>query len=128
MQGGFFERIMGAKVDGDSFARAIREHLVLLLNTRQGSVLHLPDYGLPDLSIVYSEHPDSIEFLRRSIKNTIEKYEPRLQNIRVEEQSYDNMVFEVTFKISANVQEEESVSEIQFLTTISNTGRANLSS
>ena len=127
-KGGFFERMMGVKADEDSLARAVREHLGLLLNTRQGSILHLPDYGLPDLSIVYSEYPDSVEFLRRSIKNTIEKYEPRLQNIRVEEQSYDNMVFEITFKISANIYEEENTSEIQFLTTISNTGRANLSS
>ena len=37
----------------------IREHLTCLLNSRCGSVSHLPDYGLPDLADIYRELPYS---------------------------------------------------------------------
>ncbi|MFH1096361.1 MAG: type VI secretion system baseplate subunit TssE [Candidatus Desantisbacteria bacterium] len=121
---GFLEQIMGEK--DKSVVEAIQDHLILLLNTRQGSVSHLPDYGLPDLSIVYSSFPKSVEFLQRSIKDTIEKYEPRLQNVRVQIQREEYTVFEVAFKISAEVNTEGKIAEIQFSTTISNTGRTNV--
>ncbi|MBU1754242.1 type VI secretion system baseplate subunit TssE [bacterium] len=125
-KGGFFERIMLDRGDSIDIIQSIQKHLVLLLNTRDGSVSHLSNYGLPDLSVVYNAYPDSIELLRRSIKTTIEKYEPRLRNVRVDLQDADSMVFEATFKISAELQVEGEKGNIQFLSTISNTGKTSV--
>lgn len=112
---------------GTSLLQSIRDHLVLLLNTRQGSVPHLPDYGLPDLSIVYNSFPESIEFLRRSIEDAIKRYEPRLARVRVELKGAESMVFEATFTITAEFQEDEGVSRNLCLqTTISNTGKVDV--
>lgn len=62
---------------------SIRTHLIRLLNSRCGSLTHLPDYGLPDVTEIYQGLPYSIDALIDAIKNTIEKYEPRLHNISI---------------------------------------------
>jgi len=61
----------------------IREHLTCLLNSRHGTVPHLPDYGLPDVAHIYQKLPYSIADLVFAITKTVEKYEPRLSNICV---------------------------------------------
>ena len=68
--------------DESRYSSVIR-NLNHLLNTRRGSVAHLPDYGLPDLGSLYRGMPDSIEELRVTVQETIEKYEPRLGRVRV---------------------------------------------
>lgn len=54
-----------------------------ILNTRRGSVKHLPDYGLPDLSVIYRHLPASLSVLQKYITFTLLKYEPRLEGIQV---------------------------------------------
>ena len=65
---------------------SIIDNLSMLFNTRRESLLHLPDYGLPDISQVYRDLPYSIDGLRGAIKEIVEKYEPRLRRVRVEKQ------------------------------------------
>ena len=67
----------------DDIEWSVSAHLALLLNTRQGSLTHLPDYGLPDLTEVYRDLPDSIIVLSESIKKCINQYEPRLSQVCV---------------------------------------------
>jgi type VI secretion system protein len=64
-------------------AWSIRNHLKMLLNSRSGSVYFLPDYGLPDISEIYQNMPESLNRLARKIEKAIRKYEPRLKNVRV---------------------------------------------
>lgn len=63
---------------------SIIDNLSRLFNTRRGSLAHLPDYGLPDITQVYRDLPYSIDGLRAAIKEVVEKYEPRLRRVRVE--------------------------------------------
>ena len=69
---------------------SISSHLTRLLNSRQGSLQHLPDYGLPDITEIYQGLPYSVNQLTQAIKNTIEKYEPRLRNVYVSQNSDAN--------------------------------------
>ncbi|MCK4608440.1 MAG: type VI secretion system baseplate subunit TssE [Gammaproteobacteria bacterium] len=62
---------------------SIRTHLNRLLNARAGSLVHLPDYGLPDVSSIYQSLPYSVNDLVAAIKELIEKYEPRLQDVTI---------------------------------------------
>ena len=62
----------------------IQAHLRQLLNTRQGSLSHMPDYGLPDLLTVFQGLPGSINRLLHVIAHTIGKYEPRFRTVRAE--------------------------------------------
>jgi len=62
----------------------IRSHLNFLLLCRQGSHKHLPDYGLPDITQVYQNLPDSINDFIKAIQTTITRYEPRLNDVTVQ--------------------------------------------
>ena len=60
---------------------SVKGHLWRLLNTRRGSAMIDPDYGIPDLSLGSQSHDaDAIETLLRSV---IERYEPRLRQLRL---------------------------------------------
>ena len=61
----------------------VQRHLTQLLNTRQGSLSYLPDYGLPDLQEIYQTLPRSIGRLIQAIERVICKYEPRIKKITV---------------------------------------------
>ena len=73
----------GSLGDDGRLAYSIRSHLTLLLNTRQGSLAHMKDYGLPDIPALYRGLPYSTQGLLRDVKATIEKYEPRLTKVNV---------------------------------------------
>jgi type VI secretion system protein len=62
---------------------AVSLHLSRMLNTRQGSCLTCPDYGLIEVSEVLYDFPDAVGIMQRSIKNCIQTYEPRLKNVQV---------------------------------------------
>ena len=85
---------------------SIKEHLGLLLNTRRGSIKHLPDYGLPDISEICDNMPESLDMLQKAIKETVEKYEPRLTRVRVvehEDPEASTTAFRVSFDLVAHV-------------------------
>ncbi len=55
-----------------------------VLNTRAGSLKHLPDYGLPDLTNVYKALPASAHVLKERMEATLLAYEPRIESIDIE--------------------------------------------
>lgn len=63
--------------------QAVIMHLSRMLNTRQGSSLTCPDYGLIEVSEMLHDFPDAIGIVQRAIKNSIQQYEPRLKNVQV---------------------------------------------
>ncbi|PTU32887.1 type VI secretion system baseplate subunit TssE [Stenotrophobium rhamnosiphilum] len=63
---------------------SVLENLRRILNTRAGTLKHLPNYGLPDLTMVYRNLPASIHQLKAQIEATLLVYEPRIRAIDVE--------------------------------------------
>jgi type VI secretion system protein len=47
-------------------AKSIADHLWRMFNTRQGSLSHLPDYGLPDITEIYRKLPTSLKDLEQT--------------------------------------------------------------
>lgn len=93
---------------------SILDNLNRLFNTRRGSIAHLLDYGLPDITQVYRDLPYSIEGLRQAVKETVEKYEPRLRRVRVDHQGGNPFEMRITFILSAEMMRGQKV---QFQTT-----------
>lgn len=62
---------------------AIVEHLRVLLNTRQGESLTVPDFGVPEFSDLVHTFPAAINLLRQAITTTIIRFEPRLSHVVV---------------------------------------------
>ena len=67
--------------DEQKMIQSIQRNLNFLLNTRQGSLQHLPDYGLPDLGEIYRGLPCSVDNFLTTLIKTVRKYEPRLSDV-----------------------------------------------
>lgn len=85
---------------------AIVEHLRCLLNTRRGDAVTAPDYGLESLSDLLDAFPDAANVWKKSIQETIEKYEPRLTKVRVRPLPSDNPLT-ICFEISARLASDQ---------------------
>lgn len=105
---------------------SVLDHLRKILNVRQGSVESLPDYGLPDINGLAAKFPNALYELKLEIKSCIDKYEPRLSNVRVEPvQDEDNPLY-FKFEITASLQVGPSGNSIWFETTLDPSGKATI--
>lgn len=100
--------------------QSIIENLTMILQTRKGSVLHLPDFGMPDIMQMYINSGYSFEPLKKHIREVITKYEPRVTNVRVEEPNFDKNNFRIFLKIVASIKDLSNREII--LTEFSTTG------
>lgn len=85
--------------------QSIIENLTMILQTRRGSVLHLSDFGIPDIVQVYIDSGYSFEQLKKYISETILKYEPRVEKVKVEEPKFDKDNFHISLKIKAIIKD-----------------------
>jgi len=123
----FLKKIMGESLrrrEEENLSESIRENLRHLLNTRQGMVVHLADYGLPDVHKMFQSLPKSLEALGTEIRDVIIKYEPRLQNVAVRLSQRAADTFRATFIITAEVREGSRTSKLTFKTEVLRDGAA----
>ncbi|XKM12785.1 type VI secretion system baseplate subunit TssE [Orbaceae bacterium ac157xtp] len=73
---------------------SVMKNIERILNSRAGAITHIPDYGLPDMSMIFQALPSSAYVLMRAIQETLLKYEPRLARIEIklDEKNKDTMV------------------------------------
>ncbi|CND16519.1 type VI secretion system lysozyme-like protein [Yersinia frederiksenii] len=62
---------------------SVVDNMQRILNCRAGTLSHLPDYGLPDMSKVLQGMPGTAHSLLTTLSNTLLKYEPRLKSLNV---------------------------------------------
>ncbi|WP_394822143.1 type VI secretion system baseplate subunit TssE [Pendulispora albinea] len=103
--------------DNDRALRdAILAHLRAMCSTRIGTMLTRPDYGVPDVSEMVHSFPAALDTLARSIKETIEKYEPRLTRVRVRHIPSETTELVVRFEITAAMVLADHTSPVRFET------------
>ena len=99
---------------------SIIENLRMVLSTRQGSVQHLPDFGMPDILQLYFDSGNSIDPVKKEIKDVILKYEPRIGDVQVQKSEFDQETMRISLKIIASIKDDPR-KEI-LLTEFSSTG------
>ncbi|WP_028217496.1 type VI secretion system baseplate subunit TssE [Paraburkholderia oxyphila] len=128
---GLFERITGHFADGavvkdftpeDQTFLSVRDNIERILNSRRGSLAHLPDFGLDDLSEIYRHLPSSTHRLRNAIESTLLRYEPRLKMIEIEVQTPEPGIM-VSFTMKCHLRKEGLV---RFDTVFTPDGRTRL--
>lgn len=62
---------------------SVLDNMQRILNCRAGTLSHLPDYGLPDMSEILQGLPGSAHALLTTLSTTLLKYEPRLKSLQV---------------------------------------------
>ncbi len=105
---------------------SVREHLQRILNTRQGSVMIGEDYGLPDFAEMLRDYPDSLRDFERSIRMTIQKYEPRLKMVRVRLLPNEEDLLTLRFQVSARLVGQERRVPVLLESTVDQDGKVNI--
>ncbi|ENQ9594248.1 MULTISPECIES: type VI secretion system baseplate subunit TssE [Enterobacter cloacae complex] len=87
-----YEMLSGNFSGGLSFNQVSEQNQVILsvldnmqriLNCRAGTLAHLPDYGLPDMTKILQGMPGTAHQLITTLSAVLLKYEPRLSRINV---------------------------------------------
>lgn len=62
---------------------SVLDNMQRILNCRAGTLAHLPDYGLPDMTKILQGMPGTAHELMSTLSAVLLKYEPRLKKITV---------------------------------------------
>lgn len=62
---------------------SVLDNMQRILNCRAGTLAHLPDYGLPDMTKILQGLPGTAHELMGKFSDVLLKYEPRLKSIEV---------------------------------------------
>ena len=113
-----------ARENPNALADSVLAHLRRMLNTRQGISSTVPDYGMPDMADMVHSFPEAIDLMRRSIRISIEKYEPRLGGVVVTHVADEDDPFHLRFEIRGQLTAEGERVPVAFRTTMDASGRA----
>ncbi|HCR1076844.1 TPA: type VI secretion system baseplate subunit TssE [Enterobacter cloacae] len=62
---------------------SVLDNIQRILNCRAGTLAHLPDYGLPDMTKILQGMPGTAHQLIATLSGVLLKYEPRLKSLNV---------------------------------------------
>lgn len=103
-------------------AQSVLENLRRLLNSRQGIAPTDPGYGIPDLCDVVHDFPDATGDMRKAIKASIERFEPRLRKVSVKHVPQDADPLALHFEITAELVTQEKKASVWIETRIDRAG------
>lgn len=69
--------------EADQVILSVLDNMQRILNSRAGSLAHLPDYGLPDMTKILQGMPGTTHELMEKLSTVLLKYEPRLKKLHV---------------------------------------------
>jgi len=111
------------KSDAGRVLDSVLNHLQRILNTRQGNVPIGPEYGVPDFTHLVQVYPDGVREFERSIKQTVQKYEPRLSSVRVRFIPPGEDILSLRFQIKGRLAIEGGKDAVSFESTVGPDGR-----
>ena len=111
-----------ATEDLEALMDSVRRHLGRLLNSRHGLSEAMPDYGLPALTDLTIGSRDYVHSIQDAIRVAIQKYEPRLQNVRVSRVVHDDAPQTLSFRIDARLVGQKRKYEVFYETSMAGTG------
>ena len=99
--------------------RSVQAHLLRMLNSRWDHAPAQPDYGIPDLNEFMFAYPDSVTPMRQAIQASVEKYEPRLKDVKVRWSPDEEDPLNVRFEITARLITDGDAVPVSFATNAS---------
>jgi type VI secretion system protein len=116
------DSVRTTQLNESQMVASIIDHLLKMLNTRRGNAPVALDYGIPEMVDMIHSFPDAIRKMEQSIRATIEKYEPRLSQVRVKYAGSEDDVFSLHFEVTATLAPIGSKKSVSFQTKVSNNG------
>jgi type VI secretion system protein len=115
-----------SKEDPGRTIDSVLAHLQRILNTRQGNVPIAEDYGVPDFTTLLQGYPHSLQDFERSIRESIQKYEPRLKAIRVSFLPDEEDPLSIRFQILGKLATGDHEDPVHFESTVGSDGRISI--
>lgn len=78
------ELALNAICEQDQATLSVLDNLQRILNSRAGTLSHLPDYGLPDMGLILQGLPATAHGLIGNMAQALLRYEPRLAAIDIQ--------------------------------------------
>lgn len=122
----YWERGMdrSSQTQAETLVRSICNHLLRLLNTRQGSVPLDPLFGVPDLTNVAGGlAAGATEDIEEEFRRVISQYEPRLKNPRVSAMPRGGEVLALSFSLSGVLEVNHQLIPLQLSTRLDGNGK-----
>ncbi|MBF0170493.1 MAG: type VI secretion system baseplate subunit TssE [Nitrospinae bacterium] len=110
--------------DTERLVTSVVEHLRHILNTRQGSALIDPDYGVPEFTnLVGTFEAGEVTDVAADMERIIRRYEPRLSSVKVTFAPKENDNLTLRFSVSGEVQADDRTIPLTIETAITAEGR-----
>ncbi|HEX6929365.1 MAG TPA: type VI secretion system baseplate subunit TssE [Gammaproteobacteria bacterium] len=103
------------RADIGAYTESVFADIANLYNTRRGSVQIGDDYGLPDFAnMLNSFTPPGVDSIERVIRETTQRYEPRLRGIGVQHVPREGDAGLLRFNVTGNLVFRGSAVPVQF--------------
>lgn len=103
---------------------SILKHLQRLLNSREGCCLTLTDYGMPDIESRAGSKIELAHELETALRNTIQRYEPRLRRVVVKMEPSEEEKLVPKFTVTAELApRDDFAKDVSFMTTVDPSGK-----
>lgn len=112
------------RFDWNAFLESVTLNIQNMLNVRLGSVKALQEFGMPDFNDVVNQFPDAIQYIRSSIQQFVEKYEPRLESVNVYYVPDPDQPLLMKYAIEGRLRYRDQVSRVAFDTVLTGSGQA----
>lgn len=98
---------------------SVTRHLKKILNTRRGTVLIDPEYGMPDFSDLPVDLASAkTELMKERIKTVVEKYELRIKDVEITIDSKTNSSLSMNFGLNGTIIHDDTKIPINLATTL----------
>ena len=117
----------GKTRDKPSLESSVLAHLSKLLNTRQGSTIISPDFGVPDLAaMTTSPSAENVARIESILASVVERFEPRLTDVKVVFSPSDDDPLKMSFSLQGTLAGQDSDAAVFFQTVLSPSGRISI--
>lgn len=110
------------ELDPGKLSESVLLHLRNMFNVRQGSVMTLDEYGMPDFNDMVNDFPNAIKVIRTVIRDLIRNYEPRLRQVAVSHVAVDDKPLDLFFQVKAELRIEGQNIPVTFETVVGDSG------
>jgi type VI secretion system protein len=112
--------------DTGALMQSILRNLPRILTARSGQAPAQMDYGIPSPSEVAHAYPESVATVQKTIRQSIEHYEPRLRDVQVMQIESDDTRLAVRFQVTARLATSKDGQQVSFSTRLDPAGHVNL--
>ncbi len=113
----------------DLLVRSVMDHLARLLNTRRGSVMIDPLFGVPDFTnLAGGIAGGSTRDIEEEIRRMVARYEPRLKSPKIGLDQAGSDVLSIRFTLDGVLEVNDRDIPLSIATTIAASGKIELAS